>query len=155
MSIIARAGKKKNRSLPSARRKGNPPKLPTIKSVQQESGSLLAEDTVRTEWERRAQEQAGQGHYGKVNVKERREENNTAPEGELQNDIEQHPLLNRQTYDGVPINDSNVPPQNTDARREYDNAKRLQHQKQLQLKNELTNTPQYQPSSAPTPRPGG
>lgn len=150
-NTIAKAGKK----LPSARGRGRPPKLPPFKSAQQGSASMLAEDTVRTEWERRAQEQAGEGHYGKVNVKERHEEDNIAPEGELQNDIAQHPLLNRQTYDGVPVNDSNVPPQNTDARREYDNAKRLQHQKQLQLQNELTNTPQSRPSSAPTPRPGG
>lgn len=134
---------------------GEPPKLPSYLIAQEESVSMLAEDTVRTEWERRAQEQAGEGHYGKVHAKERHEDDKAAPEGELQNDIAQHPLLNRQTYDGVPVNDSNVPPQNTEARREYDNAKRLQHQKQLQLQNELTNTPQNQASSTPTPSPGG
>ncbi|WP_367606434.1 hypothetical protein [Legionella sp. W05-934-2] len=133
----------------------DPPKLPSYISAEPQSASMLAEDSVRVEWDRRAQEQAGEGHYGKVNVKERREEDKMTPEGELLNDIPQHPLLNRQTYDGVPINDNPEPPLNSDARREYDNAKRLQHQKQLQLKNELTDTPQYQPSSAPTPRPGG
>ena len=134
---------------------GEPPKLPTYLVTQTDSASMLAEDTTRAEWERRAQEQAGEGNYGKVHTKDREKTDQAAPEGELQNDIAQHPLLNRQTYDGVPINDSNVPAQNTDARREYDNAQRLQHQKKLELQNNLTNTPQSQPSSAPTPRPGG
>jgi len=148
MSNTAKAGKKSI----ARRDKGSPPKLPKFKSATEASSSMLAEDTKQLEWQRRSLEQAGEGHYGKVHAKERRDDQ-AAPEGELQNDIPQHPLLNRQPHDGIPINDSNLPPQNTEARREMENAKRLQHQKKLDLQKQLDQ--EYQPSSTPTPRPGG
>ncbi len=146
---IKKAGKKGS----LARRDGNLPDKPPYIRAKTESTSRLAEDSVRVEWDRRAQEQAGEGHYGKVHVKERHEENeNVAPEGELQNDIAQHPLLNSQANDGIDPNLNPEPPLNSEARTEYDNAKRLQHQKKLDLQNQPTNAPS--PSSSPTPRPG-
>lgn len=111
-------------------------------------GSFLVDETKAMERRRRGAEQAGQRPLGIVNSREHSDEDrpNPGPEGELQNDMLQHPDLNSQRFDGIDPNLNPEPPLNSDARREFDNEKRNQEQeKQLRL----GNMPRF--SSAPKP----
>lgn len=122
--------------------------LPTRPPKGGREGSLLVEETKSMERRRREAEQKGERRLAKVHAREHSEaEDRKSLEGELQNDILQHPALDNQRYDGTdsPLNPE--PALNTDARRELDNARRNQEQeKQLRL----GNTPQI--SNAPRPR---
>ena len=109
------------------------------------------DETETMERARRELEQKGHRKYGaKVHAREhheREEQKRQSLEGELQNDILQHPALNNQRFDGIDPNLNPEPPLNTDARREYDNEKREQEmEKQLRL----GNMPKF--STAPKPQ---
>lgn len=115
--------------------------------------SFLVDETKAMERAQRLLEQEGHRRLGaRVHAREHNtEERQASPsqEGELQNSIPQHPLLDGQRFDGIDPNLNPEPPLNTDARREYDNEKREQEmEKQLRL----GNMPKF--SSAPTPKPG-
>ncbi len=113
-----------------------------------EVGSILIDDTESMERQRREAEQEGHRKRARVHAREHheREEQKQAQEGELQNNILQHPALNNQRYDGVDPNINPEPALNTDARREFDNEKREQEmEKQLRL----GNMPKF--STAPKP----
>jgi len=100
------------------------------------------------ERKRRAVEQDGHRKLARVHSKERGDEPEVAPEGELQNNILQHPWLDSPRFDGIDPGLNPEPPLNTDARREYDNERREQEmEKQLRL----GNMPKM--STAPKPRP--
>lgn len=120
-------------------------------NYREPQGSMLVEETSSMDRERRIAEQDGHRRLARVHAREHSEETvHSAPEGELQNGILQHPDLNSQRYDGVDPNLNPEPPLNTDARREFDNEKREQD-KEKQLR--LGNMPKF--SSAPTPKMGG
>ncbi len=99
--------------------------------------SILVEETVSMERQRRLNEQAGHRRYARVNARTHHEaqSNNTlAAEGELQNNILQNPWLNTQRFDGIDPNLNPEPPLNSEARREFDNQRREQEmEKQLRL----------------------
>ena len=117
----------------SKRRAGRPSGLPVG-----QGGSFLAEETRSMDRERRLKEQQGHRQRAKVHAREHREEQQqqSAPEGELQNNILQNPWLDSQRFDGVDPNLNPEPPLNTEARREFDNERREQEQeKQLRLGN--------------------
>lgn len=100
------------------------------------AGSYLQDDTKSMDRSRRLMEQEGHRRIAKVHARnhENDEKTSAAPEGELQNTILQHPLLDKQCFDGIDPNLNPEPPLNTDARREFDNAKREQEmEKQLRL----------------------
>nr|WP_242602117.1 hypothetical protein [Legionella nagasakiensis] len=113
-----------------------------------DSTSYLVDETRAMERERRLQEQQGHRHLARVNAREHHdEEQQVAPEGELQNSIMQNPWLDSQRFDGVDPNLNPEPPLNTEARREYDNQRREQEmEKQLRLGNmpKFTNAPKPQ-----------
>jgi len=114
--------------------------------------SLLVEETKSMDRRRREAEQQGHRQFAAVKAREHsdNEVQNPSLEGDLQNDIPQHPELISQRFDGVdsPLNPD--PPLNSAARRELDNAERKQ-QEELSLR--LGHQPRF--SSAPTPRAGG
>lgn len=113
--------------------------------------SFLIEETAAMERMQRLAEQAGHRKFGvKVHAREHNtEEQKQSPEGDLQNSIPQHPLLDGQRFDGIDPNLNPEPPLNTEARREFDNEKREQEmEKQLRL----GNMPKF--STAPKPSPG-
>lgn len=116
---------------------------------RQQGESFLLEETWAMDRKRRAMEQDGHRKLARVHAKERSEnEANNSPEGELQNNIRQHPWLDSQRFDGVDPGLNPEPPLNTDARREFDNERREQEmEKQLRL----GNMPKM--NSAPKPRP--
>lgn len=101
--------------------------------------SFLKNESVKMERDRRLLEQAGHKSYGKVNARNHPDPELAAapaPEGELQNDIMAHPLLNNQRFDGTSPNLNPEPPLNSEARTTYDNARREQEmEKQLRLGN--------------------
>lgn len=113
------------------------------------SGSFLADDTDHMKREQRQMVQTVERQrYGKVHERDHEERLRASQEGDLQNDILNHPELDDQAHDGDP--DVNpAPPLNTEARREYD--------KQLQLQNELKKQldPNYAPKFNPSPLSGG
>lgn len=111
--------------------------------------SFLVEETWSMERKRRAIEQDGHRRIARVNAKERSEEEpSMSPEGELQNNILQHPWLDSPRFDGIDPALNPEPPLNSEARREYDNERREQEmEKQLRL----GNMPKM--STAPKPRP--
>lgn len=113
--------------------------------------SILAEDTVSMERQRRLREQEGHRRYARVNAREHPEASATQPgmaaEGEMQNNILQNPWLNSQRFDGIDPNLNPEPPLNSEARREFDNQRREQEmEKQLRL----GNMPKFK--SAPKPQ---
>jgi hypothetical protein len=111
--------------------------------------SYLVEDNTSMDRKRRQMEQDGHRHLAKVNAREHNETDpDIAPEGDLQNSIQQHPWLEAQRFDGIDPNLNPEPPLNTAARREFDNERREQEmEKQLRL----GNMPKF--SSAPKPSP--
>ena len=100
------------------------------------------------ERQRRLAEQQGERQIAPLKAREHsNQEAQPAPEGELQNNMLQHPMLTSQRFDGIdsPLNPE--PPLNTEARREFDNERRNQEQeKQLRL----GNMPKF--DTAPKPR---
>ncbi|MDI9819113.1 MULTISPECIES: hypothetical protein [unclassified Legionella] len=103
-----------------------------------ESGtkSILAEETPRIERERRVsfQETLSKKLATKIHARDHQEKPQTAPEGELQNSIMQHPWQNSQRNDGIDPNLSPEPPLNTEAHMKYENERREQEmEKQLRL----------------------
>jgi len=113
------------------------------------AGSFLVEETKSMERKRRLAEQQGERRLASVKARDHSEDEShqQAPEGDMQNDMLQHPDLDSQRFDGIDPNLNPEPPLNTDARREYDNEKRNQEQeKQLRL----GNMPKF--STAPTPK---
>lgn len=122
-----------------------------MRDKRTKTGSILMDETETMERARRGLEQQGHRKHGaKVHAREhheREEQKRQSLEGELQNDILQHPALNNQRFDGIDPNLNPEPPLNTDARREYDNEKREQEmEKQLRL----GNMPKF--STAPKPQ---
>ncbi len=118
------------------------------------SGSVLLDETLKMAGEQRMAEQQGHRKLAKVHARERLEEppQAAAPEGELQNDILQHPALDSQRFDGVDPSLNPAPELNTEARLKYDNEKREQErEKQERLENVLglANQPKF------SPKPGG
>ncbi|VEB35381.1 Smr/MutS family protein [Legionella cherrii] len=110
-----------------------------------ESSSFLVVETKAMERQRRLAEQQGERRMASVKAREHSNyEAQPGLEGELQNNILQHPALDSQRFDGIDAPLNPEPPLNTDARREYDNERRNQEQeKQLRLGNmpRFTNTP--------------
>ena len=114
-----------------------------------EADSYLVQETRKMELQRRDIEKDWERKLARVNERDHPEDEPKSLEGDLQNDIKNHPWLDSQRFDGVDPNVSPVPPLNSEARREYDNALRLQNQ--LRNEKRMENTPQ--PASAPTPKP--
>ena len=115
-----------------------------------DKSSYLGEDTATMDRNRRLMEQEGHRQHAKVNARSHSPdtEQQPAPEGELQNTIQQHPWLDAQRFDGIDPNLNPEPPLNTAARREFDNERREQEmEKQLRL----GNMPKF--STAPKPSP--
>lgn len=107
---------------------------------RKQKSSILVTDTETMYWEQRELEQKGLRQLGaRVNAREhyeRQEAKQQSLEGQLQNDILQHPALNNQRFDGIDPNLNPEPPLNSDARREFDNERREQEmEKQLRLGN--------------------
>lgn len=108
--------------------------------------SYLVEDTdYMKRQQREIVQTVERKRFAKVNERDHSERLQAAAEGELQNDILQHPDLNTQANDGIDPDLNPAPPLNTEARREYD--KELQ--KQNELKKQLN--PEYAPSFNPKP----
>ena len=123
-------------------------KLPDRLPKGKRSGSYLVDETKRMEREQRVAEQKGHRQFTRVHAREHPEEQpKSAPEGELQNDILQHPALDNQRFDGIDPNLNPEPPLNTEARREYDNKEREQ---QMEKQLRLGNMPKF--STAPKPQ---
>jgi DNA-nicking Smr family endonuclease len=121
-----------------------PDRLP---SGARETTFLVAE-TKAMERRRRLAEQQGERQFAAVKAREHSDvEVQSSPEGELQNNILQHPELDSQRFDGIDPNLNPEPPLNTEARREFDNEKREQD-KEKQLR--LGNMPKF--TTAPTPK---
>lgn len=111
--------------------------------------SILKNETWQMEAQRREDEkESHRRRLGvKVHDKIHHEPQENAPEGELQNNIKEHPYMN-QRHDGTSPNESEVPYLNPDARREYDNAQReqqLQKQLQLGLMPKMGSAPEFKP----------
>lgn len=100
-------------------------------------------------------EQEGERRLARVHAKERPEEAPPAsPEGELQNDILQHPVLDSPRYDGSHESLAVAPSLSSEAGTKFMNDKRDQdREKQNRLENNLGlgNSPKY----SRTPRPPG
>jgi hypothetical protein len=117
-------------------------------------GSFLVEETKAMERKRRLAEQQGERRLASVKARDHStdETQHQAPEGEMQNNLLQHPDLDSQRFDGIDPNLNPEPALNTDARREYDNEKREQErEKQNRLEHNLTNTNTPRYSSTPRP----
>lgn len=115
-----------------------------------DKSSYLSDDTATMDRNRRLMEQDGHRQHAKVNARSHNMDDSQAPapEGELQNSIQQHPWLDAQRFDGIDPNLNPEPPLNTAARREFDNERREQEmEKQLRL----GNMPKF--STAPKPSP--
>jgi hypothetical protein len=117
----------------------------TLSVARAQEGSFLVADNKEMERIRRRREQSGERQFGTVHEKEHRNDS-SSPEESLDNGLMEHPYFkDRQNYDGVDPTVNPIPALNTEARREYDNELRLQHQKKLQ------NNPNYNPASTPKP----
>jgi hypothetical protein len=113
-------------------------KIREPQGAESTDSSYLAEETKSMDRNRRELEQEGHRKYARVNARhhEEREQQQAAPEGELQNSILQNPWLDSQRFDGVDPNVNPEPPLNSEARREFDNQRREQEmEKQLRLGN--------------------
>lgn len=119
-----------------------PDRLPT----DRRPSSLLANETEGMERIRREAEQDDLRRLtgARVIARDHSERLQSAPEGELQNNIKEHPALMSQEFDGTDVNLNPIPALNTEARTEYDNELRLQHQKKME----------NQPKMGTAPKPG-
>ncbi len=101
--------------------------------------SYLVDETSGMDRVRREAEQDGHRRLAKVHARdhqEQQQQEQPAPEGELQNNILQNPWLDSQRFDGIDPSLNPEPPMNTAARTEFDNEKRDQEmEKQLRLGN--------------------
>ena len=113
------------------------------------STSFLIAETKAMERSRRLAEQQGEQKLASVKARDHSNEDQIQQglEGEVQNNILQHPELDSQRFDGIDPSLNPEPPLNSEARREYDNEKREQ-EKEKQLR--LGNMPKF--TTAPTPR---
>ena len=111
--------------------------------------SYLSDETWHMDRSQREIEQQGHRRLAKLHARQHNEPEiqQQAPEGELQNSIEQHPQLNSQRFDGTDKRLNAEPPLNSEARTKYDNERREQ-EKEKQLR--LGNMPQF--STAPRPQ---
>ena len=112
--------------------------------------SILVDETETMDRERREAEQKGHRQRARVNAREhheRLEAQQQALEGQMENNILQHPAFDNQRFDGVDPNLNPEPPLNTDARREFDNERREQEMEK-QLKLGLANMPKFSPKPA-------
>ena len=111
--------------------------------------TFLIAETKAMDRARRLAEQQGERQLASVKAREHSTEEHAqqSPEGELQNDLLQHPELVSQRFDGIDPNLNPEPPLNSDARREFDNERREQ-EKEKQLR--LGNMPKF--TTAPTPK---
>lgn len=108
--------------------------------------SLLVEENFFMGQAQRELEQKGHQQFAKVHVQKHLENNPASPEGELQNNIQKHPLLDTQKNDGISPNESPEPPLNSAARTEYDNALNEQkHQLQMRLGLSARTAPEFKP----------
>ena len=124
-----------------------PGRLPLGKRSR--GASYLENETVAMMREQREAEQQGHQRLAKVQKREHPadETREMAPEGELQNNILQHPELDNQRFDGTDPTLNPAPELNTDARTKYDNERREQ-EKEKQLR--LGNMPSF--NTAPKPQ---
>jgi len=120
--------------------------VPDRPSSPGDDGSYLAEDTKYKENQRRVREQEGHRKWARVNARDRRDEEQQQQslEESFDNNPLQHPELDKQLFDGYDPNVNPEPPLNTEARREYDKAKKEQ---EYELKMRLGQVP----STAPKP----
>src|SRR3990167_5616460 len=94
--------------------------------------SYLIEETQKMANQRREQEQRGHSQFGKVQIREHSDAELSSPQQDsgldatADNTIPQHPLLDKQLYDGIDPDLNPAPPLNSHARLEYDNAHREQ-----------------------------
>jgi hypothetical protein len=102
--------------------------------------TYLADDTIERENQRRPLEQAGLRRLSGMSVKghEREVPTESAEHGleqQMSAGIEEHPLLDKQQFDGIDASVNPAPPlSDAEARREHDNARNEQQlQKQLKL----------------------
>jgi hypothetical protein len=113
-------------------------------------GSLLVAESKSMDRKRRLAEQEGHRHLGlpvKAREHSETETQNNGPEGELQNDMLQHPNLDSPRFDGIDPSLNPLPPLNTAADEVNKQAKEKQKE-ELNLR--LGNMPKF--STAPTPR---
>lgn len=121
--------------------------LPTRLPRASQEESYLVNETFLMEQQRREREQQGHRQLAKVNVVEH-EEPRQAAEGALQNNIKQHPWVDSQRFDGIDPNENPEPALNTEARKEFDNAKReqeLEYKMRLGLMPKMGSTPEFKP----------
>lgn len=119
-----------------------------LQRVPKRSSSILVDETDTMERQRRLNEQDGHRQLARVNARSHEEKSaqQSAPEGELQNNILQNPWLNSQRFDGVDPNLNPEPALNSEAGREFDNERREQ-EKEKQLR--LGNVPRISPAPKP------
>lgn len=105
--------------------------------------SYLVDDSSSMSRKRRLQEQDGHSRLAKVHQRYHPdEEQRSAPEGELQNSIRQHPLLDGQKNDGTDNGLNPEPPMNSAAWTEWNNER---NEKQLRKQHELGLNPKFTP----------
>lgn len=125
--------------------------ITTIKSdaTSAKQDSFLVKETPKMLRQQRVIEQHGHRQLARVHAREHTDRDyEYSPEGELQNSILQHPLLDNQRFDGVDTNLNPEPPLNSEARREFDNLRREQDmEKQLRLG--------HRPKMGSAPKPQG
>lgn len=122
-----------------------PGRLPREK--RKRSDSILPDETETMERKRRLVEQQGHRKLTKVHARDHAEREQQTSGDQLQRGPLEHPYLaDRQDLDGTPPNLSSLPPENPEARRDFDNERREQ-EKEKQLR--LGNMPKF--STAPRP----
>lgn len=116
-----------------------------------QQGSILIEETVAMENQRRVMEQQGHRKYGSVHARERHDMEMSA-ENELGATAgpKEHPYLSSQRFDGIDPSLNPAPDIGTEARREFDNERRNQEQeKQYRLGAMPTQKNRYTPDYKP------
>jgi hypothetical protein len=114
--------------------------------------TILVEETEVMERQRRLIEQERHNKFAKVNAREHRLDESqpqNANELDMNNGIPQHPFLATQRFDGTDPNLNPEPPLNSQARADYDNAKReqeMEKQLRLGLVPDFKNTPTPKPT---------
>lgn len=105
------------------------------------------EESREMDRRRRDTEQQGHRHLAKVHARNHEDQQNQfGPDENMENGPLQHPYLNTQRFDGIDPHLNPNPPTDPEARREYENALRLQHQLKLQNRPELSPTRSFNPT---------
>jgi hypothetical protein len=116
---------------------------------QGRTGSILLDETVSMERQRRLAEQREHRKLTKVHAREHNDDQpSLSPEEALENGLLPHPYHNSQRNDGTDPRLNAEPPLCSTARKEYDNERREQEmEKQLRLGNmpKLRTDPQFKP----------